>query len=426
MLSLRGFKKSVSSGAVSRKSRSSRIVPAFEMLENRQMMTAIPLPTIPTTIFNVTSYGAKNDGKTNDTASIQAAINAAIAAGGGIVEIPSGTFLSNALTLGNKVNLQVESGGTLRMEPYGTYANGTTELITASSASNVEISGSGTIDGQGAGWYSLASGSRADLIRFTNCNIVEVTGVKIENSPKEHLVFSSTNNVTVNGITISASSTSPNTDGIDPAGSNYLIENCTIADGDDDVAIKALSVACTNITIQGCKIGSGHGISVGGQTNLGANGLTVTNCTFNGTTNGLRLKAGEGNGGLVQNVSYSNITMTNVANPIYITSWYINGGDTSPSDPSTATKGAVDSVTPIWKNITFTNVSDTGASNAGIIYGLPQEYIQTVTFNDVVISAKKGMELYYVSGVQFTGGSKFTITSGAKLLEYDATVTGTP
>jgi polygalacturonase len=239
-------------------------------------------------------------------------------------------------------------------------------------------------------------------------------------------VFNSTNNVTINGINISASSTSPNTDGIDPAGSNYLIENSTISTGDDDIAIKPESVACNNISIQNCKINSGHGISVGGQTNDGMNGMTVNNCTFNGTTNGLRLKAGRGNGGLVQNVTYSNITMTNVQNPIYITSWYNNGGDTSPSDPSTATKQTVTSTTPIWKNITFTNVTATGAKNAGIVYGLPEEFIQTVTFNNVHITATTGMKLYFVTGVLFEGGSKFTISSGAKLLEFDATVTGSP
>ena len=213
------------------------------------------------------------------------------------MEVPKGTFLANALTLGNKVNLQLDSGAALRMEAYGTYTGGTTPFITATNASNVEISGSGTIDGQGSGWWSQSSSNRADLVEFFTCNVVEITGVTVENSPKEHLVFSATNNVTVNGVTVSAPSTSPNTDGIDPAGQNYLVENCTIATGDDDIAVKPQLGVCGNITIQNCKIGSGHGISIGGQTPDGLNGMTVNNVTFNGTTNGLRLKAGEGNGG---------------------------------------------------------------------------------------------------------------------------------
>lgn len=430
MLSLRSVRQRWRNGGkVRRKFSQSKSHPRntqpFEALETRRLLASIPLPSIPSTVFNVTSFGAVGDGKTNDTTDIQNAIAAAIKAGGGIVEVPSGTFLSNAITLGNKVNLQIESGGTLRMEPHGTYANGTTVFITASSDSNVEISGSGTIDGQGSGWYSLSSSDRPDLIKFSSCNIVEVTGVKIENSPKEHLVFDATNNVTINGINISASSSSPNTDGIDPSGSNYLIENSTISDGDDDIAIKPESVACNNITIQNMKINSGHGISVGGQTMDGLNGLTVNNITFSGTTNGLRLKAGRGNGGTVQNVTYSNITMTNVENPIYITSWYNNGSDTQPSNPANATKESVTSTTPIWKNITFTNITATGSKNAGILYGLPEEFINTVTFNNVKITATTGMELYFITGVTFEGGSTITVSSGSQLLEFDATVKGT-
>ena len=60
------------------RSRGGRSVPAFELLESRQMMTAIPLPTIPSTVYNITTYGAVADGKTNDTTYIQNAINAAV------------------------------------------------------------------------------------------------------------------------------------------------------------------------------------------------------------------------------------------------------------------------------------------------------------------------------------------------------------
>src|SRR5579862_8304620 len=111
------------------------------------------MPTIPTNIFNVTSYGAIGNGVKDNTTNIQNTINAAKAAGGGIVEIPAGTFLSGPLTLYSRMNLRVD--GTLLMLPLGTYPRGGTNgitFITADQAEDVELSGWGTIDGQGAAW----------------------------------------------------------------------------------------------------------------------------------------------------------------------------------------------------------------------------------------------------------------------------------
>ena len=130
-----------------------------------------------------------------------------------------------------------------------------------------------------------------------------------------------------------------NTDGIDYSGSHILIKNCNIDDGDDNIVAKPSSNHfCSDILIKDCTIGHGHGISVGGQTDAGLDGLTVKNCTFNGTDNGLRLKAGPalldgstfgGLGGVVKNVSFSDITMTNVKYPIIINSWYMTATNTA-------------------------------------------------------------------------------------------------
>ena len=75
------------------------------------------MPAIPATICNVTNYGALGDGVKDNTTNIQNTINAASAAGGGIVEIPAGTFLSGPLTLSSKINLQIDSGAMLQMLP---------------------------------------------------------------------------------------------------------------------------------------------------------------------------------------------------------------------------------------------------------------------------------------------------------------------
>ncbi len=401
--------------AVAKQARS-RFWPAVESLEDRRLPSPIPLPTIPDQTFDVTAYGAVGDGTTTDTTAIQNAINAAHAAGGGTVLVPAGTYLSGPLRLASSVNLEVDGGATLLMLPRGRYPSSSTPFLSASSLNNVEISGSGTIDGQGAGWWS--SSSRPRLIQISNSSIVAVEGIALVNSPREHLAFGATNNVTIKGITISAPANSPNTDGIDVAGSNYLIENCSIADGDDNVAMKPQNVANSNVTITNCFFGSGHGLSIGGETNDGLNGLTVTNCTFMGTAIGLRMKAGRGYGGLVENVHYDQITMTNVATPIWVTSYYLNGTATDPSDPSQDPGRPVTSTTPFWQNITYSDITATGADNAGTLYGLPEAPVADVTFTNVSIEARSPMKVYHAHNVRFINAT----IAPPPLLTYDATV----
>ncbi|MGA3065435.1 MAG: glycosyl hydrolase family 28 protein [Tepidisphaeraceae bacterium] len=402
-------KGEVSARANKKHKGSARSFGMLETLESRQYLSGT---------FLITSYGASTSSSDN-SAAIEAALTAANKAGGGTVEVPAGTFLSKSITTNyNNITLEIASGGVLEavaMSNYGSYEN---KFIQFNDDSNVAITGPGTINGNGAGWWS--SSDRPTLIGFNKCNGVTVSNVTMVNSPKEFITFDATNNVVCNHVTISAPSTSPNTDGIDPCGSNYVIENCNISTGDDDIAIKAADAASNNITVTNCTFGTGHGLSIGAQTNDGVNGVTVSNCTFNGTQYGIRLKASEGNGGLVQNCSYTNITMTDVETPIEITSWY----DSNPSDPKTVASTTPDSTTPIWKGITITNLTATGATHAGDIYGMPEEPVGAITLSNVNIKAKTGLYIYYASDVTFTKGSVITASSGPDVQTWDATVSG--
>src|SRR5947209_4066859 len=95
----------------------------------------VPLPSIPSGTYNITSYGASTSSSDNASA-IQSAINAAAAAGGGTVQVPSGTFLSGPLTIKSKINLNLASGATLKMLAYGTWP-GSTPFITGTSLTDV-------------------------------------------------------------------------------------------------------------------------------------------------------------------------------------------------------------------------------------------------------------------------------------------------
>jgi polygalacturonase len=256
------------------------------------------------------------------------------------------------------------------------------------------------------------------MILISNCNCVYVHDITLKSSPMEHLAFSSpsnfwdgqpSNNVTINNVTVNTSSSSPNTDGIDPSGTHFLITNCNVSDGDDNIVVKPQIGACADITITGCTIGSGHGLSVGGETNEGLNGLLVTHCTMSGTSNGIRLKASRGNGGLCENLIFSDITMSKVSTPFLFESYY----PSLPSDPSSDKGQSVTSTTPIWQNIVVQNTTITGSSTAGTIWGLPEMPISNVSFKNVQISASKGMTINHADSVSFDSSSSRPSSSPA-------------
>ena len=186
-------------------------------VQDRQVLTVVcfaltwslhaapALPVINTTnIVVVTNapYHAVGDGLTTNTTAIQNAINAAALGGttngaaGGTVEIPPGIYLSGPLTLANSINLQIDAGAILRMLPLGMYPGGTTTGTTFISGSNLhdlELSGSGAIDGQGAAWWPYASTNgayRPMMFSPAGCNRVLIQNVTLSNSPSFHIAIS--------------------------------------------------------------------------------------------------------------------------------------------------------------------------------------------------------------------------------------------
>lgn len=378
----------------------------------------VTLPTIPSGTYNITSYGASTSSSDN-AAAIQKAIAAANAAGGGTVQVPSGTFLSGPISLTNRINLNLASGATLKMLAYGTWP-GNTVFISAQYCTDLEISGSGTIDGQGAAWWAAfaadSSVLRPQEVSLGNSTRVEITGITLKNSPEEHIWVKGDTDVTITGITINTTaSNAKNTDGIDISATDAYIANNNIAAGDDNIAMGG-----KYIDIENCTFGVGHGCSIGSITQNGVSFVTVHGCTFSGTTSGIRMKSERGRGGTVQYLAYNNNTMTSVANPVWISSYY----PSDPANPTTNASATVTSTTPIWKHIKIQSLTATGSSNGGTIYGLPEELVGDVTFDNVKISATTGMKIYNASGIVFTNSSSVTVSSGNAVTIYNASVSG--
>jgi len=398
----------------------------------------IPLPVIPPTVFNITNYGAVGDGRKLNTTAIQKTIDACSAAGGGTVQVPAGKFLFGPITLASGINLHLDQGAILLMSDdmaaYPVKADRYQDCITVANGHDIEISGDGVIDGQGQAWWTAFMADlkapqqtmphRPYMTKLSNCTRLRVSGVTLQNSPMFHLVTQNCTDVTIQNVTIKSPATAANTDGIDPSGWNYLITGCLIDTGDDNIAIKPTAGRTpgdNNFMVKNCAFMHGHGISIGSGTFNGLENLTVSNCTFVGTDSGIRIKTLRGNGGLLQNVTYENITMTNVGNPIYINDYYPERN--APKNPSAETAEPVTDRTPINKNITFRDLIVTNCPNAGTIRGLPEMPIAGMTFSNVNIAAKTGLKIYHARAVRFIN-SKITVESGKALTTYNAEVTG--
>ena len=166
--------------------------------EGMALAASPALPAINTNnVLNITSFGAIGDGVTTNTTAIQNAINTATTGGatnglsGGTVRIPPGIFLSGPLTMKNFVNLQLDPGATLRLLPLSQYPGGDVSpgnFLTGSSLHDLEISGSGGIDGQGAPWWpGYKTNNRPVVIALSTCTRVLIQGITISNAPAQNI-----------------------------------------------------------------------------------------------------------------------------------------------------------------------------------------------------------------------------------------------
>ena len=273
---------------------------------------------------------------------------------------------------------------------------GFTAFINGAGLADVTISGPGTIDGSGGKWWVPAEEARQkksgytlprpNLIVLTGCKNVRLENLTLQNSPKFHFVPTECEGVVVSNVTILAPPRSPNTDAIDPSScKNVLITRCRIDVGDDNVAIKSShkvagrEFASEDITVTDCTFLHGHGLSIGSETGGGVKNLLVKNCTFNGTTSGIRIKSARDRGGRVENLVYRDLVMTNVEIPINITCYYPKVPPTDSAQPVTAN-------TPVFRDIQISNLVSVSQRSAGLIVGLPESCVSNVVLENVTLA----------------------------------------
>ena len=324
-------------------------------------------PVAPPSCTVLTAATAGND----DTARIQSAIDQCPA--GRAVRL-SGSFVSGPLKLRSGVSLLIDAGAVLQASPNpklydrGTNTCGTIDkqgrgckpFITIDNAKASGIYGEGSIDGQGGrvidggseSWWQLARRAQKEdarqnvprLLEVTNSQDITLHKITLRNAPNFHVTLNKVDGFTAWGIRIDTPATARNTDGIDPISSrNVTIAYSHIRTGDDNVAIKAGNNGATeNISVLHNRFYSGHGMSIGSETNGGVRRVLVEDLSMDGTTAGLRIKSDVSRGGAVDQVSYRNVCLRNVKTPIDIGARYDNKAEGT--------------LIPVYTNISFDDV----------------------------------------------------------------------
>jgi len=382
-------------------------------------------PVVPDRSFRLRDFGAVGDGTTSNTDAFKQAVAAVAAAGGGTLLVPAGTYCTGPFDLCSGLNLHLAAGATILFSPRpadyrGDGPKGYRPLLRIRNAHDVMISGAGTINGHGEAWWPEALRFRAAanaanaasntsprpvMVAFAGCQRIRLEGITLTQAPVFDVTQTDCQDVTVEGITIYNPAGSPNTDGVDPKScQRVLIAHCHIDTGDDEVALGGGGdVPEEDILITDCTFGHGHGCSIGSGTACGVRNVLVRRCTFDGTDDGMRLKSARGKGGLVENVTYEDLTMKNVGTALSLSSSYGNSAIHHPLDDSALDQDTPHSVTPTtprWKNITIRNVTATACRDrAGLIAGLREMPLENVRLENVTLEAPVGLRLANARGV---------------------------
>jgi len=293
-------------------------------------------------MYNITDFGAA-DGVTNIASFVQKAIDACKEHGGGTVLIPAGTYVMGSVHLYSNVHIVLEAGarvlGSTDMNDYdlrepfegpryqdGSHSYFHHSMFWAEDCENISITGLGVIDMQEV-WESVHTpgesewgGKRgAKIIACKRCKNVTVTDLTLLHATDIAVYFAGCERVRVRGLSIDT-----NIDGISPdCCRNVVISDCIVKSGDDSIVLKSSYTlkekrVCENVTVTNCVVSSRcNGIKLGTESNGGFRNISISNCVVYDTfSSGLALQITDG--GDMDGVAVSNITMKNVGSPIFI------------------------------------------------------------------------------------------------------------
>ncbi len=356
---------------------------------------AVTAPPTTAAIYDVRVFGAVGDGVTLNTSALQSAIDQCSAAGGGIVLVARGRYVTGTLYLKSNVCLRVESGtailGSTRIADYTTDTDRTMYrgephmdrcLIFAEDAQNISLEGLGTIDGQGSSFPEPGDpqGNRPKLIRLLRCSRIRIRDITLQRPASWTTEWRYCSDIAVDGITI-FSRANWNGDGLDFDGcSTVRVSNSTFDTSDDAICLQTSLVEkpCQDVVITTCSFTSKWaGIRIGLLSRGDFENVVVTNCTFRDhDDSGLKIQMCEG--AAMRNMIFSNLVMKNVPRPVFLTFCQQRAWVDAPPE-----------LAPMQQvcNIQFSNIivdSDTGGKDAAfIVTGMPMHPVEGITFSDI-------------------------------------------
>ncbi|KAL6132828.1 hypothetical protein ACLB2K_065067 [Fragaria x ananassa] len=297
-----------------------------------------------TTVFNVRTFGAVGNGVTDDTEAFKMAWDSACQTEDSEVLVPkshSYMLQSTIFTGPCKCGLKLQIDGTL-VPPDGPDSwpknISKRQWLVFYRINGMSMQGDGVIDGRGEKWWNLPCKPHKGphgttqpgpcdspaAIRFFMCSNLKMKGLRIKNSPQFHFKFDNCQNIYVESITIKSPALSPNTDGIHIQNTNNVkIYNSLVSNGDDCVSIGTGSY---NIDMRNITCGPSHGISIGslgdGNSRACVSNITVKDSIIKHSDNGVRIKTWQGGSGSVSSITFNNIHMDTVRNPIVLDQYY--------------------------------------------------------------------------------------------------------
>jgi polygalacturonase len=324
-------------------------------------------------------------------------------------------FLSGPLELRDGVTLLIDKGVTLYASrnprdfdtaPGGCGISGPESrpckpLIGIHDVTNAAVMGDGTIDGRGDKvvlgksytWWQQSRAAEPTNMRYSAPRLIVANHadglvlyrIHLHNSPNFHVAVNNTNGFTAWGVHLLTPTVrgtdARNTDGIDPGSSeNVTITKCWIDNGDDNIAIKT---GVHQMSALDNHFYSGHGMSMGSETNTSDGDILVDKLTLDHTTSGIRIKSNVQRGGPVRNVTYRHLCMRDVAVPISISPFY--NGQTTDGIDDLGLKG--DRI-PDYKGI---HLEDVHSLTPGIVQvaGLDKDHITEISFDGVMVNDLK-------------------------------------
>ena len=351
--------------------------------------------------YDVKTYGAKGDGVTLDTRFIQNAIDEAHNNGGGVVEISTGTYKIGTLILRDNINLHLQAGAVLLGSPdykdyteiihkFDSRTNGLYAkyfMIFAEGAKNISITGTGTIYGNGVENFQVTrpQNLRPYMIRLVDCQNISINDVFLLESANWTLHLLGCKDVNIDGIVIETTADG-NRDGLDiDACQRVTVANSRIATTDDAIVMKATcDVLCQDIAVTNCILRSGgSAIKTGTESNGGFKNISVSNCVIKDIEVHAGIELMTVDGGIMQNIVLENLTMDNVATPLFI-----RIGIRSRPYKQGQYVNKIDDVKDIYLN----NISVINAKLPSSIMGLHHKKIKNISINNYSVRYTESQE----------------------------------